>query len=171
MRYFCLWSISIVTVLECLWNILQRPLYLPLMPFTDFFLADSLTVPTLSQCLGSTPWLAELSWNNNGYMVMVLTSSSLIYLAYTSGQSSPHQVLLALTTPTAVYLPFSFSCRDPPESPCPCSPPMAHRWKSLDIMISRYCDFMCWWKVRFGLINFGSLAFRYLPYCPFYMKQ
>ena len=108
------------------------------------------------QCPGSTSWLLGLSWNNEDDLTTHHPPP--LHLAYTSGQSSPHQLLPPLTTPTAVYLnrhsiilqtileschrllqilkekhlPFSLSCRAPPESPCPCLPPIAHKWKSLE---------------------------------------
>ena len=115
-------------VIECLWNIL---LHLTVWLFRHCRNALDPLLDWLSYPLTT---MATWSWS---WFIMIM-----FYLAYTSGQSSPHQVLLALTTPTAVNLPLSFSCRAPPESPCPCSPPMAHRWKSLDIMISRYCDYV-----------------------------
>ena len=54
------------------------------------------------QCPGSTSWLLGLSWNNEDDLMT--HHDSPLHLAYTSGQSSPHQLLPPLTTPTAVYL-------------------------------------------------------------------
>ena len=67
-----------------------------------FSLGHSLRPLPALQCPGSTSWLLGLSWNNEDELMT--HHDPPLHLAYTSGQSSPHQLLPPLTTPTAVYL-------------------------------------------------------------------